>query len=404
MEINRPIKRRAAYKKTIVDANNMILSYNDFIKTMPNLKGMKAPVLKSIAKQYKLHITGNKGVLIERIETFFKRIGKIIRIQSLIRRYLVKQMFKLRGPALRNRNICNNSSDFFTLEPMSDVPSDQFYSYKDSNEFVYGFNVYSLVTLWRKKGKIVNPYNRQHIGSGRLSDILKLVRLMHIYFPDAVDENDRENTSNVAPPLTLPRAVVQNVVHNINQNNINQNNINQNNIIQNSIGYINLNNNELINDLSPDSIRIYGRLNNEIRIKPLNARIQDAFMEMDQLGNYTNSSWFSNLEKHQCSQFFFYLRGVWYYRGLLSGETRRRICPIDPFTNIFNNNIVHIRNLNNLETDVVRRGCITLIENMIYPGVDIEFRRLGAMHVLRALTLVSVPARNSMMWLYESIE
>ena len=142
MEIHRPIKRRAAYKKTIVDNTNMILSYNDFIRTAPNLKNLKATVLKSIAKQYKLHITGNKGVLIERIETFFKRIGKIIRVQSLIRRHLVKQMFKLRGPALRNRNICNNSSDFFTLEPMSDVPSDQFYSYKDNNEFVYGFNVY----------------------------------------------------------------------------------------------------------------------------------------------------------------------------------------------------------------------------------------------------------------------
>jgi hypothetical protein len=43
------------------------------------------------------------------------------------------------------------------------------------------------------------------------------------------------------------------------------------------------------------------------------------------------------------------------------------------------------------------------MENLIYSGIDEEYRKIGALHVLSALTLVSSPARIAMPWLYESI-
>jgi hypothetical protein len=51
----------------------------------------------------------------------------------------------------------------------------------------------------------------------------------------------------------------------------------------------------------------------------------------------------------------------------------------------------------------MRKRALTIMENIIYTGIDIEYRKLGALHVLSALTLVSIPARNSLPWLYESI-
>jgi len=43
------------------------------------------------------------------------------------------------------------------------------------------------------------------------------------------------------------------------------------------------------------------------------------------------------------------------------------------------------------------------MENMVYGTRDIEYRKLGALHLLSILTVVSEEARQSMPWLYESI-
>ena len=43
------------------------------------------------------------------------------------------------------------------------------------------------------------------------------------------------------------------------------------------------------------------------------------------------------------------------------------------------------------------------MEDMVYTGVDIEFKTLGAIHALSVLTLVSHEARIALPWLYESL-
>jgi hypothetical protein len=40
---------------------------------------------------------------------------------------------------------------------------------------------------------------------------------------------------------------------------------------------------------------------------------------------------------------------------------------------------------------------------MVYTGIDVEYQKLGALHVLSVLTIVSMDARRNMMWLYESL-
>jgi hypothetical protein len=43
------------------------------------------------------------------------------------------------------------------------------------------------------------------------------------------------------------------------------------------------------------------------------------------------------------------------------------------------------------------------MENMVYSGVDEEYRKIGCFHALSALTIVSYPARAALPWLYESV-
>jgi hypothetical protein len=47
--------------------------------------------------------------------------------------------------------------------------------------------------------------------------------------------------------------------------------------------------------------------------------------------------------------------------------------------------------------------CLNVMEAMVHTGVDTEYRKIGTLHVLSVLTIVSMQARNSMTWLYDSL-
>ena len=59
--------------------------------------------------------------------------------------------------------------------------------------------------------------------------------------------------------------------------------------------------------------------------------------------------------------------------------------------------------MNDANVEIVRDMCLKIFECMVYCGADDEYRRIGALHALSALTLVSMEARQAMPWLYESL-
>jgi hypothetical protein len=119
-------------------------------------------------------------------------------------------------------------------------------------------------------------------------------------------------------------------------------------------------------------------------------------MEIDQLGNYTQSSWFSNLSDRGLVHLFRYLYDIWTYRGQLTAQTKQRISSLqDPFHGM--------PNLQSVDIDELRKHCLHVMEHMVFTGIDIEYQKIGALHVLSAMTLVSLPARHAMYWLYEGL-
>ena len=90
--------------------------------------------LKSICSHYKIPKTGNKNILSRRIFTFLKLSYYVILIQKKIKGWIVRHFIKLSGPALTNRDLCVNQTDFLTLGNIKTIPIYNFISFKDSSQ------------------------------------------------------------------------------------------------------------------------------------------------------------------------------------------------------------------------------------------------------------------------------
>uniref|UniRef100_A0A6C0K2G5 SAP domain-containing protein n=1 Tax=viral metagenome TaxID=1070528 RepID=A0A6C0K2G5_9ZZZZ len=344
------------------------------------IKSCKLPDLKAVAKYYKLRITGTKPELIERIETHFDKNKKAGVIQAIFRGHLVRFSIKLRGCALKKRSMCVNDSDFYTLDPIDEIECSDFYSYIDKQGFIYGFSVSSLISLFKRKGHITNPYNREKLDFKTMNEIFLLYKLCNILYPSQLPVVEKQVANSVVQVASLPGpASPAGAVS----------------IVSGSPPLSAVGNIAQVLNITPQQNELRERMN-VIQSRPTEDRIRELFMEMDQLGNYTNETWFSNLTDRGLVNYFRYLYDIWSYRGQLTRQTKTRISSLqDPFAGM--------ANLQTVELDELRKHCLHVMEHMVYTGIDIEYQRIGTLHVLSALTLVSLPARQAMYWLYEGL-
>lgn len=457
----RPSRARVFPKDRVV---NLSLTYLDYYRDQVQLKTYKLTELKAVAKHNRLRMTGTKPDLISRIETQFMGDWSATQIQKNLRRFFVRRSFQLRGEAFKQRNICVNDTDFFTLEPLDEIHWKSFFSYKDDTNFVYGFNLASLMRLLKCKDKnIMNPYNRNKIPEKVIGDAIRLYLYMLTLFEDHVnpedmclktrnkflapvnahmlvrgyyygfpaslppepalplpvrrvpihmrfDEEDgvmRPRVQSPLPPTVPPIPVLRNEV-----------------VILNSLITLPSSRPRVRTEETGVSGETSGRVTTyaplvqirslemieymeslmelirSIRAKPLPIRIRELFMEIDQLGNYSDATWLSNLNKRKCFNLYGYLFDIWRFRGQLPPSLKQRICPLgDPFLNVMPTRM----RIDEISEEQIRAGCTTVMENMVYSAVDVEDRKLGALLVLMALTTVSHSARTSLPWLYESL-
>ena len=134
--------------------------------------------LQLIAKNYKIKISGNKQELLIRLFSFLRLSNFAIKIQKIFRGRIRRLYNKLHGPAYLNRALCTNNTDFFTIENLSDLSNSYFFSYKDHDNFIYGFDVISLHNLILKSDKPVkNPYNRNNIPEVELTNFKRMINI-----------------------------------------------------------------------------------------------------------------------------------------------------------------------------------------------------------------------------------
>jgi len=225
------------------------------------------------------------------------------------------------------------------------------FSYRDDAGFIYGFDVRSIIELCvscKNNSRVINPYNRESLPHPVINGAKQLYRVIPILFPHSPGYKS----------LSIPTGeTTNNRLHAINQR-----------------------------------LAAFRELHIQTRFRNICA-------EIDVLGNYTDSNWFISMYKIQYAKFYKDFYEWWTTYSRIPLRIRRRICVFDdPFDHL---HLLHQYS----ETTVFefQEACLDIIEKMIFTGVDIEHRRLGAMHVLTILTLVSRPARAAMPWLYDNI-
>jgi hypothetical protein len=382
---------------------NTAVGYAEYDQQKCDLSTYKNIELKALAKYNKMSQTGSKRILIGKLQTYFSRNIHALIIQTYMRGYYVRKALNkvLRGKAFMERTLCINECDFYTMDPLDTIPFQQFFSYTDEDQFTYGFDIHSLLTLFQQRGEIYNPYNRAPMGNDTLRRMLVVYRMIKVVFPQHALENDknaqvprrrrvRRQRMRQTPTTTT---TLENTVTTVNEVQLPRFQMNRYQLTSVAILSARQDQEEVSNVIMQMVNK--SQFMNEMRQKPTQTRIQELFMEIDQLGNYTDSAWMLGLPVHPLQLLYRNLLDIWRYRAQIPFEIKHRICPVeDPFGGI-------VGNENDL--DYWRRLCLGAMENMVYSAPDIEYRRLGAMHVLSALTVVSLPARTTFLWLYESM-
>jgi hypothetical protein len=315
------------------ESYSMLLSQNYTVKQ-----------LKEIANHHKIKLRGTivKAEILSRIYNYFKLYDNAFTIQKAWRRYLFRQYNKLRGPARYNRALCVNDTDFFTMDELKDISYSQFFSFKDIDNTIYGFDIMSIYNLFDKGYvKATNPYNRNDFPRLVKKNMMKIIWLSHL-FKDPLHLNMAN--SNDDP-----------------------------------------NNNDIVM-LPP--------------ILTLETRIINLFHDIDLLGNYTNSSWFLELSQPQLVRFILELNDIWSYRAGLTEELKNNICP-NNHRDLFR--MLYVVDIRVASVAILREISLNTAERLVNDGVSREYRCLGANYVLCALTMVNSGAAEALPWLYQSV-
>lgn len=348
--ISRSIQERAnniffkdTIKKNKINGTSKDLSlinYNSY--SILETYNFTIPQLKSLCMKYSLKKTGNKQQLYKRLYLFFATYSPCVKIQSLIRGYLVRSYIKCKGPGFKNRSICVNDTDFYTLDDLTEIPHNNFISIQDSDNYVYGFHIGSLYKYIyeRSTNKTIsknvfeNPYNRQNFRS----DILKIIRK---------------------------------VIHKTQM-----------------IGYkVNID----IEDettLTPEK---------ELRLKTT-----ELFQRFDEAGFYTDINWFLNLSRNKLIILYREIYDIWNYRSELSASEKCKICPTNqgnPFSGI-SYNIINSPNVKDIE---VKEILLKIFNRMCSKNVSPSDRWRGVSFCLMGLTIVSSSAASALPYLYMSV-
>jgi hypothetical protein len=388
----------------------------------------------------KIKLSGTKSELRQGVYQFYHHTFHCIKIQLKFNCFLRRKLNKLRGPALHNREICVNETDFYSLDPIRDIPNHQFFSYEefkmyhdndsnnknDNNDSIrikskscyYGFDIASIYNLilsdngveneYALSRRLVwiesnNPYNRNKIPSNVICNILKIIKLDRILNKKRVMIKNKNKN----------KRIIKNQIMNNNDNNYsnNNNNYNNNNYEYDNNNYIeedndnnNNNNNNISNMGSGGSINI--TLPQDILTPQQRFRqhVLRLFQTINALGHYSDPDWFIALTYEQHITFLRELIDIWNYRAELSPQVRRTIYPPygDPFPQYILSWVTHQFYIYLSPENIININ-LNVIERLITSAVAESDRCLGSNFILCALTLVSIPAREALPWLYQSV-
>jgi hypothetical protein len=279
--------------------------------------------------------------------------------------YIYKKYMLLKSQH-QNRE-CINETDFYTLEPLPNIPDNQFYSVYE-NGMWYGFNIFSLQTLIETRHRSTNPYTRKPFCDKTRREISQMILYLSKLEPEII------NINSVALEIEPVSSTLQNSVA----------------LTTRFLG------NNIYPSPRSEAQEEMIRMLIQKRNRPLMTRIDELFIEIDLLDNFTQSRWLKELPLSKCVRLFHIYQVFWEHQSHFSDSVKWQVCSLtgDPFYNIF------ISNFNALTGEQIMEALVLVMENMVYTGIDTDARKLGALQVIIHLTYVSNDAKNSLSWMF----
>ncbi len=308
--------------------------------TKEQMEKCKLPELKEIAKKRGLRVSGKKDEIKQRIYANIIQHEKSTLIQKIFRGHIARLWMRLKVGISDNAPV--NDTDFFTLEPISEMEFIYYLHYTETaSNTSYVFNINSLINLVAKTGKMENPYTREDLHKPLNDRLMQVITLTFILFPK--NELTKRDKLPDKHKVTLVPAIPINPTAN------------------------------------------YTIMANNL------------FVKIDSLGNYTNVAWFNSLSSNDLCMMIVRLCNFW---GHIDRRLKVRICPR---TSPFSVDNLGIESMNPQRSIAENRAiAIRVGEMLVCSGATEEYRILGAMYFLTGLVLVSIEAREQMPWLYDN--
>jgi hypothetical protein len=296
--------------------------------------------LKEIIRHYKLKLTGKKEILIARIFSYLYLSISCLKIQKLCHSFIRKKYIQSHGPAYLKRNLCVNDIDFLTMDDLKDIIPTQFFSYKDNNDFIYGFDIVSFHNLIKKSGSnvILNPFTKSQISSRvihKFRQMVYLSQLLNITINLKIDEE----FTNLAPRSSLNIAI------------------------------------ELFQYI--DQLGNYTNVDWFMNLTKY--KLLDFILELFEIWNY-RAELTNSVKIKICNP----SGNPFYNESMLRNETI----------------IDYLKSIPNIEN--VRLIILEIISKFVKNGINEEYQKIGAYYVLGALSLVSIETASSMPWLLDT--
>jgi hypothetical protein len=176
--LNRDIPSKKSQEKiqeqdfVIPNYNN----YNDILRYSYNVSQ-----LRLICKKYSIKVSGNKDEIKRRVYNYLYHLNNVIVIQKITRRFLIHLYIKSHGPGFLKKSLCTNDIDFCTLDNLIEIPYNQFFSFKDEDDFIYGYDIISLYNLYLKSNKtLINPFSQKTIDKSIIKKMIYFIKLSKI--------------------------------------------------------------------------------------------------------------------------------------------------------------------------------------------------------------------------------
>ena len=321
--------------------------------------------LKHLCCAYGLKKTGTKPVLVERAYSHCSRHCAAAVVQRVMRGHTRRSYVRDFVTNSTYRDAPVNDTDFYTMDDFVDVPHYQIFRFRDSVDHrVYQFNAASFFQLLKTA---VPDININGNGNGYCND----------------NDNDNDNDNNGPHTASFINPYTRSPIS------------------RNAVALF-------FKKLSMSRIMRYP-VCTAFKEEALTAqqavelRTVELFQDINALGNYADSNWFSGLHHPQHIRFIQELYDIWTYRAELSAQIKCQVCPPHGLLFANPNSLAVMNDIRTAPYETVRDINLTVIERLVLSGINDDDRKLGAFYVLSALTLVSPGARDALPWLYHSV-